>query len=406
MNVNLLKIVFLIAVVAIHVNKLSAQTNFTPGYVITNSNDTIRGYIMQANVNAYTKCSFKTSLNGKITDYSPGDIKAYRLEDKGTYFVTRKIQGLNETKILFFEYLIQGKANIFFMRDNVDHYYIETDQTKMMELTEKELKIEKVDGRTYVKPASYFGKLKFALSNCPEIYPQIDKVKLEPRGLINLARNYHIKVCTNEQCVIFESKLKPIKIHLEFVAGVSFNSLGFDKVYTDYRPGSILGCKLEFENLFFNSEQSIFTVGVLLNKFYSYTFYTNNYSIRYNEKYITAEKVEGVDINTYALKIPLVYNYMFSLGKIRPYLGVGLNNIFLVSQNKRLDINYFKREYTDPSFPVWNTGLIGNAGIKSMLKNNHQISLELNYEYTRSLIANPLFGLHQSIFSLQAGYAL
>jgi len=399
---SILLILFIIGVLPMI--PLQAEGNFKAGYIITNSKDTIKGFISQVNVDAYTRCSFKMTLDGNVTDYNPGEISAYRFGDDGMYFISKQIQTADGTKVLFIEYLIKGNANIYFMRDHVDHYYIETENNKLMELSEPETRIEKKDGLTYLKPASYFGKLKFMLSDCPDIYPEIDKLKLEPQSLITLAKDYHTKVCTTEQCVIFESKSKPIKLHLGIMVGASLNSFDFQKGYTNYAFGSLMGLKLELENLFFNSKQSLLQVGLVMNKFSTYTFYLrDNYYFYYNDKYITSAKTEGVDINTYALKIPVTYNYLLSLGKIRPYIGVGLDNTLLLSQNKNLYINYFAK---DASFPIWSTGFVANTGVRSMMKNGHFFSMELSYEYTRSLIANPLFGLQNSIFSLSAGYTL
>ena len=399
------KIYILVLFYSISNLNLLAQENFKSGYIITNSNDTVKGFISIANVYPYTNCSFRINSNDKYEDYHAGEIKAYRFETDGKYYISKVTPTPSGDKVFFLEYLIKGKANIYFMRDNVDHYYIETDTNKIIELSEPPHLIEQKDGLTFLKPASYFGKLKFMLSNCTDIYPEIDKLKLEPESLIKLAKDYHNRVCNNEQCIIFESKLKQSKIHLGIVAGASFNSFSFGNVHTNYGIGSILGCRLEFENLFYNSEQSTLQTGLILNRFSTYTFYTNNYGIVYNGNFITAEKVDGVDINTYALKIPFTYQYFLSLGKIRPFFGAGLECIILFSQGKNFDFTFFKRYATDNSFPVWNTGIVGNIGVKKMLENNHSISMELKYEYTGSLIANPLFGMRNSILSLVAGYS-
>ena len=56
--------------------------------------------------------------------------------------------------------------------------------------------------------------------------------------------------------------------------------------------------------------------------------------------------------------------------------------------------------------PIWNIGFQGNLGTKFIMKNKHSVSLELNYEYTGNLIANPVLGMRNNIFSLMAGYTL
>lgn len=127
------KLFILLLFCFISIVNLVAQENFKPGYIITNSNDTIKGFISQLNKDAFTKCSFKKNLNEKSIDYLPGEIFAYRFQNDGKYFITKETTLSSGNKTIFLEYLIKGKANIYFMRDNVDHYFIETDNVKMIE---------------------------------------------------------------------------------------------------------------------------------------------------------------------------------------------------------------------------------------------------------------------------------
>jgi hypothetical protein len=52
------------------ITSLKAEDKYRSGFIITNSNDTVRGFIQQYNVNAYTKCNFKKSIDGNTTEYS------------------------------------------------------------------------------------------------------------------------------------------------------------------------------------------------------------------------------------------------------------------------------------------------------------------------------------------------
>jgi hypothetical protein len=115
-------LIFIILIFVLSIIKLQAQENFQPGYIITNSNDTILGFITKLENESFNKCEFKKAYNQKVTTYLAGQIRAYRFENDGKFFITKKIPVISGDSVRFLEYLIKGKANIYFMRDNTDHY--------------------------------------------------------------------------------------------------------------------------------------------------------------------------------------------------------------------------------------------------------------------------------------------
>ena len=228
-------LIFIILIFVLSIIKLQAQENFQPGYIITNSNDTILGFITKLENESFNKCEFKKAYNQKVTTYLAGQIRAYRFENDGKFFITKKIPVISGDSVRFLEYLIKGKANIYFMRDNTDHYYIETENNPILELSEPLTLFEKMDGGAYIKPSSYRGKLKFMLADCPELYPEIEGTKLFAPELIKLAKDYHLKICNTEQCVVFEKKISKVKVHYGFTAGFTFNTFIFQDVgFTDF----------------------------------------------------------------------------------------------------------------------------------------------------------------------------
>lgn len=71
---------------------LNGQTNFRPGYVITNSNDTLQGLIdNKGDVKNAKNCEFKESADAKVKEFKPFGIKGFRFKDD-KYFVSKKRQ--------------------------------------------------------------------------------------------------------------------------------------------------------------------------------------------------------------------------------------------------------------------------------------------------------------------------
>lgn len=383
-------------------NIVTAEEKYRPGFIITNSNDTVRGYLQQLNINSFTKCNFRKSMNERVIEYLPGTIAAYRYDHDGRFYVSKEAPLESGNKVLFLEYLIQGKANIYFMRDDMDRFFIETDSNKIMELSQNPKLIHDEEGNQYYKREGFRGKLLFMLSDCPEIEPEINKTELQPASMIKLAKDYHKKICSSEQCIIFERKIKPVIVHLSIVGGISLNKFEFRDKYTDFSTGGTLGCKIEFNNLLFSSEQSTFQLGVLFQN-YS-TFIVNQDNAGYTGYSIPKDLSYSVNLNIIALNIPVTYNYTFTFGKIRSYFGVGVANVFASSNNRSFSTSFGNDEKT---FPLYRIGYIGTIGAKYRWKNNHDIIAELSYNANQEFYRiDPYYNLKNKNLSFIVGYTL
>jgi hypothetical protein len=398
-------------VISIHLiyaqNESSKDYNFVKGSIITTSNIKVDGYIARDNYEGYIKCYFKKNRGDNATAYQPGEIIAYRFKEGGEYFISKEAPLRTGNKLYFLKQLIKGKANVYYLLDGSAYYFIETDSTKMLELSEPDIYLTNKEGKQYKKPASYPGKLKFVLAECPELFAGIEKSKLNDQDLTDIVNDYNLKAGKNESSYIYQYNLRHVVMHVGLGLGLGLNSMNFSYVSTGLSPGATIGCKLEFDNLFPNADRSFLQTGLFLQQFSTYNFNTRGYDVYYNNKsYYGVDRINNVTVNKLAIHIPFTYNYLFSLGKIRPYAGFGMTNDFLINQNKNLDIQYFLPYNRNYSMPIWNIGFQGNLGTKFIMKNKHSVSLELNYEYTGNLIANPVLGMRNNIFSFMAGYTL
>ncbi len=113
---------------------LHAQRDFRPGYIIKNSGDTLYGKIDYRNdLLMSSVCTFKANDN-TINEFLPKDILAYRLIDS-KYYISREVNG----KSVFLEYLIKGKVNIYYLRDDTgDHYFLDKEGVKLTEIPYEE----------------------------------------------------------------------------------------------------------------------------------------------------------------------------------------------------------------------------------------------------------------------------
>ena len=122
------------------IGSVQAQRDYRKGYIITNRQDTIYGWIdYRGDIRNSKVCSFKKTENDQATEYSPSDILAYRFIDS-KFYVSKNVGTADAPNQVFLEYLVNGLANLYYFRDenSNDHYYIENDG-RFIELSRPEI---------------------------------------------------------------------------------------------------------------------------------------------------------------------------------------------------------------------------------------------------------------------------
>ncbi|HEY6913531.1 MAG TPA: hypothetical protein VI413_02555 [Paludibacter sp.] len=346
----------------------------------------------------------------------PQELWGYRFND-GKFYISKKIEGHELGKPVFLEFLIHGKINVYHLQDDNDRYFVEKDST-LYELKNTEVLKYVNSTKHLINRNEYIGILTVLLNDA-DMQPDIVNCNLEAKSLIKIAKEYHEKVCSGEKCIIYEKSIKPIHVNKSVHAGVSINTINFgDEIISNYGLGSLFGFRLELENALNWQENLSIVLDFTLQRLTNYKLRANDnymsYRIKYNnvdytlsnnrEPYMTIRQSLDVNIKTIALKIPFSINYTFSKGKIRPYIGTGIENTFIVSQNNDFIYKHFYNEF-NRSIPVYQVGVVEKAGSKYMLKNNQFIYAELNYELNKSLNINQFLRFTNNLFSITFGYA-
>lgn len=401
--------------------KSYCQKSFEKGYIILLNGDTTVGFLKKQNSKLASKsCSFKQAEDGGIaTKYLPQDLAGYRF-DNGKFYISKEVNNTSGIEGVFLEYLIKGKASIFYFRDSTgDHFFVEKEGGELIELTEPYKVIRNPNGTgTYKAPSKYKGKLWSVMSDCPDINTSIEKTQLNYNSLVSLAKNYHERVCTTEDCVIYEKK-KKTSLQFGLVTGYSMNQYNFgSKLITDIGNGYQLGLQLEFKKILFSNEKLGLTLGFVLEKDNRYTlskfdkndiynervtYYGIEYTINSNPDIFSVSSLD-VDIDLLSLNIPILFNYYHDLKKVTLFAGGGLSNRFALKQNKEFKYNDFYYQYGNSI----NTFLIGgtaNLGVQYKLNSSHGLQLSVHGDYLidpRAL--NQFLRLKVSQLSFRLGY--
>ena len=378
-----------------------AQRDYRKGYVITNSQDTIYGWIdYRGDVRNSRTCSFKKSENDQATDFSPSDIMAYRFTDS-KYYISRSV----DNKQIFLEYLVNGIAKLYYYRDDrtSEHYYIEK-EGDLIELKVDEKEVE-VDGKTQIKTVkSYVGVLK-ATFNVWEMGKEIDRAKLDHESLINITKDYHKYACTDgSECIVYERKEPLLNLRIGPVVGGDLSTIRYmekDKEKYDFDPASnfTFGVNLNiyiprFNEKFFMQLQALYT---------RYYFFAN-----YQEKGGSID----AHIRSNVLQMSLGIKYEYPKGRLRPTLAAGLAVIYMPGEiEKNIDTYYtyyneIRSSTSDSDFPTKVlTGFVITPGLHYYLTPDSIIFMQLSYMrcYKREAVNFPAniiqsFGLSAGIY--------
>ena len=225
------KIIFIFYSLFFSVALSMAQVNPKPGYVITNTGDTIRGMIdFRTNEVLSKKCIFRANGESETKTYKPGEIESFRFDHIGKFFVTRRFNIYGEPQLYFAEFMVQGMMNLYCVADTYDEYFFfEREDGEMALLTNRHTTPSSYDEEKIQlqEKKEQFGKVKLLLQNSLKATDGMNDLNMSRKKLVTVVRDYHADVCTNGgSCIVYEYKEKAdkVKTHFKAFAGYAYYS--------------------------------------------------------------------------------------------------------------------------------------------------------------------------------------
>ena len=280
-----------------------AQSDFRPGFIVTNEGDTISGKIdYRGDLLLGKMCRFTSGDESKIKEYSPFELSAFRFADS-RYFVSKEIDVEEFKGKVFLEFLIQGKVDVYYYRgEKTDHYFVQKEGEGFTKLPYEEEQRMK-DGKLHsYKSSTHKGILKFMMNDAPALHRRIDKLK-EPahENLISLASDYHTEITEQEDYLIFRKKLPLVSLSVEpVIAFIKYKEA--NNLLTEKGGHIYVWMPRKNEKLFFKT-------GYFFHKF---TTGRNQYVVN---------------------KIPLQLQYLYPKNRLQPKVNFGFNYHFVFVDN-------------------------------------------------------------------------
>lgn len=282
------------------------QNDFRKGKIIKTNNDSVVGLVKyKGDIKNALSCTFKNDSD-LIEDFKPGEIKGYQFKS-GKFYVSKYAKIGLKTTPLFAEYLVEGKKNLYFIRDKDGfHFFIDFRSDTIQEVFYETRSIY-IDGVYYKEETtSHKNLLKSYFREAPSIFPQIDRLeKPDFHNMIKLTKDYHHIACS-DSCIVY---YKRSKRHI-FSIEPQFGTANYSKLLDDsYGSNSMSqnGVMIYFWMPRAN-EKLYFKTGFSYSKF-------------------------DIDNKSSLLKIPIQFEYLFLSHSIRPKLDVGFNYYHVNSPN-------------------------------------------------------------------------
>jgi len=385
------KIILFVFIIFTFFQNIFSQTDFRKGFIISNKNDTINGFIdYREGAKKYKICDFKEYENQNVISYEPNQIKGYRyLNDKN--FVSKVfVKNDQSKKKVFFEVLVKGKVTLYKYQGV---FYVQKNDDKYQKLTNDKVKVV-LDNKEYIKHSNrYIAVLSYLLADCPGIKEKIKVIEIGERELTELIELYNI--CIDDSSISFKEKKSWFKVHMGLSLGMSTSKINFSSdqqglieyLTSDFdRANSIMpGLNFDFLSPRIN-ERIAFHVGIfyLTSTYKSYSVLESNHVIVRNDVLIDLKQ----------LKIPLGFRYTFPERNFTPYFNIGFSNTlhldssssWIMERERNNVVETFEGEALDIGKDQ--IGFWGGIGVKKSISNKLSGFLELRYEQTTGVAIN------------------
>jgi hypothetical protein len=288
---------------------LMAQQPFTPGYIIKQSHDTIRGQIKTVvDADLYESVFFKIAINGEWTPYRYSDLLGFGFDNERF----RSLRFLNRSKgntidTTFARQLVSGEYNLYTYLHNGRRFFLLQKDTSINQLYN-----DLVSNTGEVEQAgNYQNFLNFISVPCDKLKDKYMRVGYNEKSLSDFIQETN-NCLSGGTSVSYFTRPKPTATAIIFVGGLPVSA-------QRSQLAANLSVRLTVPRV--NEKLSI---NFGLN--YSSTNYMTSYNKTLNPlyRYYTHEQIAS---------IPITAQYNFTQKRIQPYFYLGVSGTYTTEDN-------------------------------------------------------------------------
>jgi hypothetical protein len=399
-----------------------SQENFSPGFIIKNSGDTLKGFVDYRNWAINPKVvDFKSTATSYPTTFIPTDIKEFSVKDEiyvsgiveveNTPVQDNRLDYDSKLKLtvdtIFLQSLIRGKKDLYYYMNNNGRVNFYVNKDGRFELLVFKKYLIRQGTTSYIFTGKYYiGQLNEYLNDCLTIRTKIENSSYSKKDLIKLFQDYY--KCSSSETG-FQRKAERVHLEIGALSGVSLTKLKFNSGSSDYDYLENTNYKLSTNysgSLFFDIIMPRNQGKLSLNNELLFSMYktTGQYEfIDYNNTY----KKMTTEFGYSYLKINNLLRYRFLFSNLSLFINGGISTGIRLSETK-----YVKKEFTTTysgtsvyeGSPLVQTkyfeqGFLVGVGIKSK-----RISFEARLEKGDGIINVPSINAWSTRYYFLIGY--
>jgi len=386
---------------------VSAQIDYRPGYVVTQQEDTVRGFIDYRNWDrSPEKISFRETEGGVDRVYAPVDLHAFSVAGDQYQSAILQIETSPstlamltdtsapslETDTAFIRMLVGGEKSLYYhhpvgVKGKKLFYIWNNDQWELLVYKNyRQVKGEVVRVATNNR---YISQLAFFLQGCPTIQKEMENIRYQEKSLERLFQAYYACTATKP---VFEEKADQRPLDVGVLVGGTRTSLEFVADATTYLPLVHTSFSQDF------SFTGGFFVDLVrrrnhrrwsLNNELVYTSYKTEgtyYARNTNEE--NYERTHYVLEYGY-LKINTMVRFKYSVGNVYLFANAGVSNgIMLHEKDEAIFESRFPgTSRTEVAEAIvgenkYEPGCLGGVGVRYQ-----RCSFETRYERTKGILS-------------------
>ena len=276
-----------------------AQSDFRKGFIVTSEGDTLSGLIdYRGDLLMGDQCTFRVSEEEDPKVYAPGELREYFF-DGGKHFVSRKVKRGER----FLQILFKGAIDLYYTRYiDKSTYFIDKSGLSLVELPYDESIIDMNQSKYEFKSTKHIGILLHYMSDAPSMEKEIIELTTPTDAdLLNLVKKYSETVGNAKESVEFANNRTKFVIDAGVATGLVMT-----------KNTSVT---LATRNLQYGIYLQVWVPGAN-EKVFVRTGVSKGWIMA--EKYFEHEYV-AVDV----YKIPIIFQYQYPRGKVRPRFGYG-----------------------------------------------------------------------------------
>lgn len=381
-----------------------SQRVYREGFIINAKRDTLHGYINMMGSVHDPKFKFKSTPEADASDITPEEISVVVIKNY-RYFKSILIDADDK----FAQTLVEGEINLYLHEKK---FYLYKDN-KLILLDIEKIEMEDADkGIAVHNKKNYIGTLKSSMSDCPKIWPAIDKSRLAESNLTDIVADYN--VCKNVTPLVFKKEIPMFKLTVSPFVAWSYSDINievddqFMGVFGYLTPANLssftispgVGVNLSSprvdDRFSFYTELRYVNISASDRYIYSKSSYDDN-EIILNAKYIYLPITAQYDI-------PMTINNSL-------YLKGGLLKTFLLDA----DLTINRRVSSSPNTPplvsqdrfdfVSQTGFTFSLGYKLKVTRKINGWIEARFDNTGPMINSGNVGLPNNVYSLVTAFS-